>query len=146
MIEVQLNEKEFDICMNYCISHRENGSFKYLYEISVPDNEFGKFLEWLNKCEKAELTFLFLILDRYKGHKLLYGFSNFEVQETPNMKCFDFSLQNNDVLYDRFKLWSEESVSCIMPISLNLYFKILNAPIENTHLKVVSKNETEEDK
>ncbi len=139
MVEVHFNEKEFDFCMDYCKQHKDYGSFKYLYEISVPNEEFGEFLAWLNKCEKAELTFVFMILERYKGYKLLYGFSNFEIQETPNMKCFDFYLQNNDVMYDRFKLWSEECVSYIMPVSLNLYFNITNPSTEKTDLKIFPK-------
>lgn len=128
MIKAKFTEMKLDTCLDYCIMKRDYADFKFFTEISVPDDEFNEFMQWLHKCEKAGLDFFFAVIERYEGHKLLYGFSEFTIVETPNMKWFDFSCQNNDVLYDRFTLWAEESSYLLMPASLNVFLRILSTP------------------
>lgn len=100
---------------------------KYFWEISVPDSAYERFLSWLEKCEDAYLTFAFVVIKRYEGHRILYGFSNFEILEDESIKCFDFKFENDDILSDKFRAWMYESICFLIPFSLLGYFKVIEA-------------------
>ena len=104
---------------------------KYFWEISVPDDAYDNFINWLDKCENAELTFAFAVIKCYDGHRLLYGFSNFEVLEDVWIRCFDFEFRNDDILCDRFRAWRNESSYFILPFSLLGYFRVMDAVNDN---------------
>ena len=137
MTESVLSEIDFKSCIEQCADYRTFGKFKYLCEISVPDNEFGAFLKWLNLCESCRLDFVFFIINRYDGFKTLYGFSNFEIQMTKNMKILDFDLENEDILYFRFCEWHKESSSVIMSVTFLNKFRQLN---KGANIKRISDN------
>jgi len=127
MIKVKMTERDFADLMSYYEENKKYGSIKYFWEISVPDSEYEQFERWLRGCSRLEFTFAFAVIERYEGHKLLYGFTNFEVIENDNIKCFDFKFDNFDILYDKFTLWKDESSYFIMPLSLKVFFETMKA-------------------
>lgn len=100
---------------------------KYFWEISIEDSGYDNFLGWLEKCEDASLTYAFIVIRRYQGHRLLYGFTNFEVIEDFAISCFDFKLENDDILRSKFIDWKGESECFLLPFSLMGYFKVMDA-------------------
>lgn len=135
MVEVKLKHEDFERLLNYCIQHKNYGNMKYFWEISVPDCAYDRFTKWLDKCEAAELTFAFCVIKRYEGHRLLYGFSNFEVLEDEFVSCFDFEFRNDDILRKKFTEWKGESSYIILPFSLMGYFKVMEAVSHELFLK-----------
>ena len=119
-MRVKLEEKDFERLLSYCLHHKNSGRMKYFYEISIPDSEYKSFLDWLEKCEDASLTYIFTVIKRYEGHKLLYGFTNFEVVEDFTFNCFDFCFENDDILIKKFREWKYESEYGELDITINL--------------------------
>ena len=126
-MRVKLEEKDFERLLSYCLHHKNSGRMKYFYEISIPDSEYKSFLDWLEKCEDASLTYIFTVIKRYEGHKLLYGFTNFEVVEDFTFNCFDFCFESDDILIKKFREWKYESEYILLPFSLLGYFKVMDA-------------------
>ncbi len=60
MIETKLLPNEFETCIEKCTEYRDFGSFKYIYEVTMPNSEFAEFLKWLDNCELNRLSFVFL--------------------------------------------------------------------------------------
>ena len=142
MVEVKLEEKDFEELLSYCLNRKNHGNMKYFWEISVPDYAYDRFIKWIEKCEDAELTFVFAVIRCYEGHRLLYGFSNFEILDDMEIRCFDFELRNDDILCDKFRNWKYESEHIIMPFSLLGYLKVMEIISENyDEIKDMHQNE-----
>lgn len=131
MLEVKPTEKEFSLYMDYCINLQNNGSFRYLSEVSIPDEKYESFVVWLDKCEKIGFTYMFVVIERYPGYKLLYGFTNFEIKEFKGSESFYFSVLNDEVLYDYFYLWKKESSFFLLPSDLYNYLSVLASCSKN---------------
>ena len=127
IVEVKLDDKQYEQLINYCLHNKNNGRLKYFWEITIEDVNYNSFLEWLEKCEDASLTYAFVVLKRYKGHNLLYGFTNFEVIDDFTIKCMDFKLENDGVLCKKFLEWRLESECFLLPFSLMGFFKVMDA-------------------
>ena len=54
------------------------------------------------------------LIERYENHKLFYGISDFGIKEVKNSRSFCFDFENEDVLYNNFYKWNEESSVCII--------------------------------
>ncbi len=115
MKKIKPDRKDFVIVMGFYSVQKENGKFKYMFEISVPDKEYDKFLVWLKCMESVGQRFSFWLIERYDNHKLIYGFADFCISEDLKVDYFNFSFENNDILYNTFHLWNEKSSVCIMP-------------------------------
>lgn len=109
MYKIKITAEDFHIITDYFLANKRLGGVKYFWEISVPDDEYIQFTKHLEQVDLAGLSFAFVCIERYKGYKLLYGFSNFEVQGTENTALFDFYFRNNDILRFKFADWSLES-------------------------------------
>ena len=133
-MKVKINNEQYEQLMKYCIHHKNNGRLKYFWEISIKDADYNSFLEWLDKCEDASLTYAFAVLKRYEGYRLLYGFTNFEVVEDYTINCMDFKLENDEVLCNKFLDWKFESECFLLPFSLMGYFKVMKAISEELSL------------
>lgn len=125
MVEAILSDEQFDAFMDDYFLEKSFGKMKYFWEIVVPEKRMNEFLEWLKVCEYAHFKFLFADILRYKDYHLMYGFSNFEIPETLEVKAFDFSFVEKDALYNQFFQWREESVSFLMPVSYKITIDVL---------------------
>ena len=123
-MKVKLDEQQFERLLNYCLHHKNNGRMKYFYEISIEDSGYKRFLEWLNKCDDSCLSFAFAVIKRYKGYKLLYGFTNFEVSEYDTVSCFDFNFASDRILCDKFRNWKHESEYFLVSFPLMGYVRL----------------------
>ena len=142
-MEVKLEQKQYEQMMGYCLHNKNIGRLKYLWEISIEDVFYKDFLDWLDKCEEASLTYAFVVIKRYEGHRLLYGFTNFEIVEDFTFSCFDFKFENDDILRHRFMDWRTESDCYLLPFSLMGFFKVMDTIEE--HYSNIKPLITEED-
>lgn len=131
MVEVELKDKEFDQLLNYCITNKNAGRYKYFWEIEVEDYAYKRFCAWLEKCEDAFLGYVFVAIRRREGLRVLYGFSNFEVLEDEAVTCYEFSFTSDEILKNRFRMWRKECEFFMLPFSLLGFFKVMDAIADN---------------
>lgn len=124
MLKVIMTEDKLDRLMEFYLNEIHYGRMKYLWEIAVPDKEEISFCCWLDKCEALGLSFSFAVIDRYKDYKLMYGFSDFEIPERKGIKCLQISFDNDDILYQHFMKWREESEYFMLPVLVRLNLEI----------------------
>ena len=130
-MEVKLEKENFERLLNYCLHHKNSGRMKYFWEVSIENEGYNDFLDWLEKCDDALLTYAFTVIKHHEGHKLLYGFTNFEITEDDTVSCFDFCFANDDILSHKFRQWYYESECILVPFSLLGFFKVMDVISNN---------------
>ena len=125
MVTVKMTEEKFHRLMSHCQEELHYGRLKYIWQISVSDDDYYELISWLERCENLGFTFAFAVIERYEGYKLLYGFSNFEISKRKALIPLELHFENSDIMYQQFMKWEEESTHFILPISLKLYLEIV---------------------
>lgn len=119
-----MTDEKLDSLMRFYNEERHYGKLKYMWEIIVPSLDEFEFCYWLKQCEDLGLTFAFAVIERYKGYLLMYGFSDFEISKRKGIRCMQLNFENNDILYQQFIKWQEDSSYFILPISLKINLEL----------------------
>ena len=124
MLKVIMTDDKLDGLMKLYKEEKRYGKMKYLWEIAVPDKEEASFYCWLEKCEKLGFDFAFAILERYNDYQLMYGFSDFDIPERKGIKCLQLNFENDDIMYQQFIKWQEESACFLLPITMKFALEL----------------------
>lgn len=117
MIKEIMTDKKFSKLMSYYLEERHYGKLKYFWEIYVPAKEKNNFIAWLNECELLGLIYAFAVVELCEGCTFFYGFTNFEVPERKGIRCLQLNFSNDDILYQHFLKWTDES-ECFISATL----------------------------
>ncbi|GEM_PF-3335103 len=117
-MKVKMDKKNFERLLDYCLVNKNKGRMKYFYQISISDVFFNDFLQWLKKYDDVLLSFAFIVTRCHEGHKLIYGFTNFEVSEDLTYSILDFKFENDDILSDKFREWKNKSECMLVSIDI----------------------------
>ncbi|MBR5826804.1 MAG: hypothetical protein IKY78_06940 [Clostridia bacterium] len=118
MKKIKADKVDFEALMAYCLVQRGNGKMRYMFELSLPIENSIEFFSWIKTIEEAGLEFSMWSIERYENHTLFYGFSDFCIKEFGGLKVFYFCFENEEVLYNNFCRWNEESSACIVSDSI----------------------------
>ena len=114
MKKIRADKIDFEALIAYCMVQRSSGKMRYMFEISLPVEVSHEFFSWVKLVEEAGLEFSVWSVERYENHELFYGFSDFCIKEFEGLKVFYFCFENDDILYNNFCEWNEESSVCIV--------------------------------